>query len=42
MTADERITRMTEVARAASAMARDGTPAARAADFLYGDDGMPA
>ena len=41
MTADERIRRMTDVARTASAMARDDTPAARSADFLYGDDGMP-
>jgi len=42
MTADERINRMTEVARTASAMAQDDTPAARTADYLYGDDGMPA
>ena len=42
LTPEERIKLMKDIGRKAAALVQDDTPAARSADFLYGDDGMPA
>lgn len=41
-TSDERARLLAEFRRSVKDKAKDGPDAARSADFLYGDDGMPA